>query len=121
MSFETFNFHPSIMAGVKALGYITPTPIQRKSIPPIMQGRDFIGLAQTDPHVAGFVPDDDECGETEAAATLDHLRDAVDVNDAFLQFFFVQMIECHRCSSRELVDVTDRLAIRRFAEAVLRT
>jgi ATP-dependent RNA helicase RhlE len=47
MSFETFNFHPSIMAGVRALGYITPTPIQLKAIPPIMQGRDLIGLAQT--------------------------------------------------------------------------
>jgi len=47
MSFETFNFHPSIMAGVQALGYITPTPIQIKSIPPIMQGRDLIGIAQT--------------------------------------------------------------------------
>ena len=47
MSFETFNFHPSIMAGVRALGYVTPTPIQLKSIPPIMQGRDLIGLAQT--------------------------------------------------------------------------
>ena len=47
MSFETFNFHPSIMAGVRALGYVTPTPIQLQSIPPIMQGRDVIGLAQT--------------------------------------------------------------------------
>jgi ATP-dependent RNA helicase RhlE len=47
MSFETFSFHPSIMVGVRALGYITPTPIQLKSIPPIMQGRDLIGLAQT--------------------------------------------------------------------------
>jgi ATP-dependent RNA helicase RhlE len=47
MSFETFNFHPSIMAGVRALGYITPTPIQLKTIPPIMQGRDLIGIAQT--------------------------------------------------------------------------
>jgi len=47
MSFETFNFHQSIMAGVRALGYITPTPIQLQSIPPIMQGRDLIGLAQT--------------------------------------------------------------------------
>ncbi len=47
MNFETFNLHPSIMAGVRALGYITPTPIQLKSIPPIMQGRDLIGLAQT--------------------------------------------------------------------------
>jgi ATP-dependent RNA helicase RhlE len=47
MSFETFNFQPSIMAGVRALGYTTPTPIQLKSIPPIMQGQDIIGLAQT--------------------------------------------------------------------------
>ena len=47
MSFETFNFHPSIMAGVRALGYVTPTPIQAQAIPPIMQGRDLIGLAQT--------------------------------------------------------------------------
>ncbi len=47
MSFETFNLHPRIMAGVRALGYVTPTPIQVKSIPPIMQGRDLIGLAQT--------------------------------------------------------------------------
>ncbi|MFH1639682.1 MAG: DEAD/DEAH box helicase, partial [Chloroflexota bacterium] len=47
MSFETFNFDPSIMTGVRALGYVTPTPIQLKSIPPIMQGRDIIGLAQT--------------------------------------------------------------------------
>jgi len=47
VNFETFNLHPSVMAGVQALGYVTPTPIQIKSIPPIMQGRDVIGLAQT--------------------------------------------------------------------------
>jgi ATP-dependent RNA helicase RhlE len=47
MNFETFNFHPSIMAGVRALGYTVPTPIQVQAIPPIMQGWDVIGLAQT--------------------------------------------------------------------------
>jgi ATP-dependent RNA helicase RhlE len=47
MSFESFHLHPSIMSGVQALGYITPTPIQLESIPPILQGRDLIGLAQT--------------------------------------------------------------------------
>jgi ATP-dependent RNA helicase RhlE len=47
MSFENFNFNPRVMAGVRALGYVTPTPIQLKAIPPIMQGRDIIGLAQT--------------------------------------------------------------------------
>jgi len=47
VNFETFNFHPSIMVGVRALGYSEPTPIQLQAIPPIMQGRDVIGLAQT--------------------------------------------------------------------------
>ena len=47
MSFDTFNFHPSIMAGVRALGYVTPTPIQDQCIPPILERRDVIGLAQT--------------------------------------------------------------------------
>ncbi|MCX6013120.1 MAG: DEAD/DEAH box helicase, partial [Chloroflexi bacterium] len=47
MNFESFNFHPSVVAGVKSLGYTVPTPIQEKSIPVIMQGRDVIGLAQT--------------------------------------------------------------------------
>lgn len=47
MSFQNFNLHPSIMAGVEGLGYTVPTPIQVQSIPPIMQGRDIIGLAQT--------------------------------------------------------------------------
>ena len=47
MNFDTFNFHPSIMEGVRALGYSIPTPIQLQAIPPIMQGRDVIGLAQT--------------------------------------------------------------------------
>lgn len=47
MSFEHFNFHPAITDGVRALGYTEPTPIQLKAIPPVMQGRDIIGLAQT--------------------------------------------------------------------------
>jgi ATP-dependent RNA helicase RhlE len=47
MSFESFHLHPSIMSGVQALGYVAPTPIQLESIPPILQGRDLIGLAQT--------------------------------------------------------------------------
>jgi ATP-dependent RNA helicase RhlE len=47
MSFERFNLHSSITAGVKALGYAAPTPIQREAIPPVMEGRDVMGLAQT--------------------------------------------------------------------------
>ena len=47
MSFTSFNLHPQIAAGVQALGYDVPTPIQTQAIPPILAGRDVIGLAQT--------------------------------------------------------------------------
>lgn len=47
MNFDYFKLHPSIMAGIERLGYVTPTPIQEKAIPLILQGSDIIGLAQT--------------------------------------------------------------------------
>lgn len=47
MDFERFNFDESIVAGIRALGFTSPTPIQSKAIPPIMEERDVLGLAQT--------------------------------------------------------------------------
>ena len=47
MNFETFNFHPSIAAGILKAGYVTPTPIQIQAIKPIMKHQDVMGLAQT--------------------------------------------------------------------------
>lgn len=47
MDFKLFNFHPDVTAGVTAAGYITPTPIQVQAIPPVLQGRDVMALAQT--------------------------------------------------------------------------
>jgi len=47
MKFQTFAFHPTVAAGVTAAGYNTPTPIQSQAIPPVMAGRDVMGLAQT--------------------------------------------------------------------------
>ena len=47
MSFSSFKLHPKIAAGVKALGYETPTPIQVQAIPPVLAGKDVMGLAQT--------------------------------------------------------------------------
>ena len=47
MSFAQFDFHPKITAGIKACNYETPTPIQGKAIPAILEGRDILGLAQT--------------------------------------------------------------------------
>ena len=47
MNFESFQLHPHIESGIKVLRYNVPTPIQVQSIPPILKGRDVIGLAQT--------------------------------------------------------------------------
>ncbi|MBI3987689.1 MAG: DEAD/DEAH box helicase, partial [Lentisphaerae bacterium] len=47
MKFESFNLNPQLLENIKALGYETPTPIQLKAIPPIMEGRDVVGMAQT--------------------------------------------------------------------------
>ena len=47
MEFQRFNLHPHVAAGVKAAGYTTPTPIQKQAIPPVLQGQDVLGLAQT--------------------------------------------------------------------------
>jgi ATP-dependent RNA helicase RhlE len=47
VTFSDFNLSPRVAAGVTALGYVEPTPIQEQAIPPIMAGRDVMGLAQT--------------------------------------------------------------------------
>jgi ATP-dependent RNA helicase RhlE len=47
MSFTNFGLSPATLEGVKAVGYIEPTPIQLRGIPLIMSGRDVIGSAQT--------------------------------------------------------------------------
>ena len=47
MDFKEFNFNPAVADGVAAAGFVTPTPIQLRAIPPVMQGRDVMGLAQT--------------------------------------------------------------------------
>jgi ATP-dependent RNA helicase RhlE len=47
VSFDPFNFHPQIKAGILAAGYAEPTPIQQQSIPLLLAGRDLMGLAQT--------------------------------------------------------------------------
>jgi ATP-dependent RNA helicase RhlE len=47
LNFQQFSFDPRIVAGIKAVGYTTPTPIQQQAIPVVLQGRDILGLAQT--------------------------------------------------------------------------
>ncbi|MCX6903146.1 MAG: DEAD/DEAH box helicase [Verrucomicrobia bacterium] len=45
--FSHLGLSPQVLQGVKAMGYIEPTPIQLRTIPLILSGRDVIGSAQT--------------------------------------------------------------------------
>jgi len=47
VTFESFDLDPRIRAGVQGAGYSEPTPIQQQAIPPILAGRDLLGIAQT--------------------------------------------------------------------------
>ncbi|OAR01146.1 hypothetical protein LLEC1_06088 [Akanthomyces lecanii] len=46
-SFKDAGLHPVMLENVKLAGYDHPTPIQKFTIPAIVQGRDVIGIAQT--------------------------------------------------------------------------
>ena len=47
MAFLKLGLSPATLEGVRAAGYITPTPIQLRGIPLVLAGRDIIGSAQT--------------------------------------------------------------------------
>ncbi|MFD1630669.1 DEAD/DEAH box helicase [Pseudopedobacter beijingensis] len=46
-NFEEFKFNRQILNAIEEAGYTEPTPIQSKAIPPIMNGQDVLGIAQT--------------------------------------------------------------------------
>jgi ATP-dependent RNA helicase RhlE len=47
MPFSKLGLPPSLVNGVKAMGYVDPTPIQLRAIPVVLGGGDLIGSAQT--------------------------------------------------------------------------
>ena len=47
MSFSTLGLSEKMLEGVKAMGYVDPTPIQLRAIPLVLAGKDVIGSAQT--------------------------------------------------------------------------
>ena len=47
MPFNHLGLHPSLLRGIKELGFVRPTTIQAEAIPPAMQGKDVIATAQT--------------------------------------------------------------------------
>jgi ATP-dependent RNA helicase RhlE len=47
MPFTHLKLHPALIAGVKELGFVRPTPIQAEAIPPAMGRHDVIACAAT--------------------------------------------------------------------------
>ena len=47
MSFNTLNLAPEILRVISECGYNNPTPIQEKSIPKVLDGKDLCACAQT--------------------------------------------------------------------------
>ena len=45
--FSDLNLNPKVLKAVEETGYETPTPIQAGAIPPALEGRDVLGIAQT--------------------------------------------------------------------------
>ena len=46
-TFEDFGFNRQVLNAIADAGYENPTPIQTKAIPPILNGQDVLGIAQT--------------------------------------------------------------------------
>ncbi len=47
MQFSDFGFNNNILQALADVNYTTPTPIQQKAIPVILEGTDLVGCAQT--------------------------------------------------------------------------
>jgi ATP-dependent RNA helicase DeaD len=47
ITFKEMDINPNIKRAIEDLGYVSPTPIQERSIPIVLEGRDMIGQAQT--------------------------------------------------------------------------
>jgi ATP-dependent RNA helicase RhlE len=47
MSFDHLGLHSDLIRGIAAMGFVRPTPIQEKTIPVILDGKDVIGGSQT--------------------------------------------------------------------------
>jgi ATP-dependent RNA helicase RhlE len=47
VTFEDFKFNRQILNAIADAGYTQPTPVQEKAIPPILNGQDVMGIAQT--------------------------------------------------------------------------
>ncbi len=45
--FDRFELRPELQLAVREAGFTTPRPVQERALPPALEGRDVLGLAQT--------------------------------------------------------------------------
>ena len=77
--FKSLNLLPSILTQVEAKGYINPTPIQVQAIPPLLEGKDLLGIAKTGSgKTAAFsLPLIDKLGRNRMSVTPNHIRSLI--------------------------------------------
>ena len=77
--FKDLNLLPSILTQVEAKGYINPTPIQVQAIPPLLEGKDLLGIAKTGSgKTAAFsLPLIDKLGRNMTSVTPNHIRSLI--------------------------------------------
>jgi ATP-independent RNA helicase DbpA len=92
-AFDQTTLSPALLAAVESLGYAEMTPIQRESLPSILEGRDVIAQART--------------GSGKTAAFGLGLLQQLDLTQIRLQALVL-------CPTRELADQVSK-AIRRLA------
>jgi ATP-independent RNA helicase DbpA len=95
-AFDTLPLKPALLASVDTLGYATMTPVQARSLPPMLDGRDVIVQAQT--------------GSGKTAAFGLGLLQALDADTIRLQALVL-------CPTRELADQVSK-AIRKLAAGI---
>ncbi|MFC1688299.1 ATP-dependent RNA helicase DbpA [Pseudomonadota bacterium] len=94
-SFDTMKLDTDLLGNLQSLGYESMTPIQQKSLPPVLQGKDVIAQAKT--------------GSGKTAAFGLGLLQKLDVHKYRVQSLVL-------CPTRELADQVAR-EIRRLARA----
>ena len=47
IKFSDLNLNPKVLKAIDEAGYVSPTPIQAGAIPPALEGKDVLGIAQT--------------------------------------------------------------------------
>jgi ATP-dependent RNA helicase DeaD len=93
--FEAFGLGPSLLSALKALGYEEPTPIQQKTIPALLEGRDVLGQAATGtgktaafalPILARIEPGSSGPSEPQALVLVPTRELAMQVAEAFTRY-----------------------------------